>query len=103
MESITRRDVIGLLDEIVAEGKPQAASEVLTRVRRMYSWAIMGERLHLVKALRGQAGHVESNGSQALGQKLGCGDVHSTISVASKSAAVRRFSSPGSNNLCLRR
>ena len=40
VESITRRDVIGLLDEIVAEGKPQAASEVLKRVRRMYSWAI---------------------------------------------------------------
>ena len=37
---IERRDVIALLDEIVARGSPIAANRTLACVRRMFSWAL---------------------------------------------------------------
>lgn len=44
---IRRRDVIRLLDEIVAEGKPQAAAEVLKHTRKLYNWAIERDLVEL--------------------------------------------------------
>ena len=42
---ITRRDVIAVLDEIVARGAPVAANRTLGIVRRMFSWAVSRDRL----------------------------------------------------------
>ena len=39
-KDIVRREVIALLDEIVARGSPIAANRTLACVRRMYSWAL---------------------------------------------------------------
>jgi integrase len=38
--SITRTDVIALIDEIVDRGHPEAARQTLTYVRRLFGWAI---------------------------------------------------------------
>ena len=40
LRSITRRDVIDLLDEIVDEGKPVAANRTLAAVRKLFNWAL---------------------------------------------------------------
>ena len=40
IKDITRRDVLDLLDGIVAGGRPVAANRVLTAIRKMFSWAI---------------------------------------------------------------
>jgi integrase len=40
LRSITRRDVIELLDEIVDEGKPIAANRTLAAVRKLFNWAV---------------------------------------------------------------
>ncbi len=42
---IGRRDVIAVLDEIVARGAPVAANRTLGIVRRMFSWAVSRDRL----------------------------------------------------------
>ncbi len=39
-KDIVRREVIAMLDEIVARGSPIAANRTLACVRRMYSWAL---------------------------------------------------------------
>ena len=44
-KSIERRDVIALLDEIVARGSPIAANRTLACVRRMFSWALERDML----------------------------------------------------------
>lgn len=38
--SITRRDVLDLLDELVDKGNPIAANRVLATVRKMFGWAV---------------------------------------------------------------
>jgi integrase len=40
LQSITRRDVIDLLDNIVDEGKPIAANRTLAAVRKLFNWAL---------------------------------------------------------------
>jgi len=40
IRSITRRDVVALLDGIVDDGKPVLANRVLAAVRAMFNWAI---------------------------------------------------------------
>ena len=40
IRSITRRDVVALLDNIVDDGKPVLANRVLAAVRAMFNWAI---------------------------------------------------------------
>jgi integrase len=40
IRSITRRDVVALLDSIVDDGKPVLANRVLAAVRAMFNWAI---------------------------------------------------------------
>ena len=40
IRSITRRDVIELLDGIVDEGKPVAANRTLAAVRKLFNWAL---------------------------------------------------------------
>ena len=40
IEDIKRRDVIALLDRIVAAGTPHAATGVLKQVRKLFNWAI---------------------------------------------------------------
>jgi integrase len=40
LRSITRRDVIELLDGIVDEGKPVAANRTLAAVRKLFNWAL---------------------------------------------------------------
>jgi integrase len=37
---ITRRDVLDLLDGLVADGRPVAANRALTAIRKMFNWAI---------------------------------------------------------------
>ena len=39
IQDITRRDVLDLLDAVVAAGRPVAANRVLTAVRTMFNWA----------------------------------------------------------------
>ena len=40
ISSITRRDVVALLDAIVDRGVPVTANRTLTVVRKMFNWAI---------------------------------------------------------------
>ena len=40
IKDIARRDVLDLLDGIVASGRPVAANRALTAVRKLFSWAI---------------------------------------------------------------
>jgi len=40
LKDITRRDVLSLLDAIVAGGRPVAANRVLTVIKTMFGWAI---------------------------------------------------------------
>ena len=40
VDSITRRDVVELLDGIVRSGKPVLANRVLAHVRKLFAWAI---------------------------------------------------------------
>ena len=40
IQDITRRDVIGLLDRIVDQGKPIAANRTLAAVRKLFNWAL---------------------------------------------------------------
>lgn len=40
IRSITRRDVVALLDSIIDDGKPVLANRVLAAVRAMFNWAI---------------------------------------------------------------
>jgi integrase len=40
IRSITRRDVIDLLDGIVEDGKPVAANRTLASVRKLFNWAL---------------------------------------------------------------
>jgi integrase len=40
IKDITRRDVLDLLDGLVAGGRPVAANRVLTAVRKLFNWAI---------------------------------------------------------------
>jgi integrase len=40
VQSITRRDVLNLLDDIVDEGKTIAANRVLASVRKFFNWAL---------------------------------------------------------------
>ena len=40
LKDITRRDVLDLLDGLVAGGRPIAANRVLTSVRKLFNWAI---------------------------------------------------------------
>jgi integrase len=40
LREITRRDVIGLLDRIVDQGKPSVANRTLTSVRKLFNWAL---------------------------------------------------------------
>ena len=40
LKDITRRDVLDLLDGLVAGGRPIAANRVLTAVRKLFNWAI---------------------------------------------------------------
>jgi Arm domain-containing DNA-binding protein/integrase-like protein len=40
IRSITRRDVIDLLDGIVEDGKPVAANRTLAAVRKLFNWAL---------------------------------------------------------------
>jgi integrase len=40
LRTITRRDVIELLDAIVDEGKPVAANRTLAAVRKLFNWAL---------------------------------------------------------------
>jgi integrase len=40
VKTITRRDVINLLDGLVASGRPVAANRVLTAVRKLFNWAM---------------------------------------------------------------
>jgi integrase len=40
MRSITRREVIELLDTIADQGKPVAANRVLAAIRKLFNWAI---------------------------------------------------------------
>lgn len=40
VKDITRRDVLDLLDGVVAGGRPVAANRVLAAIRKMFSWAM---------------------------------------------------------------
>lgn len=40
LRSITRRDVIELLDRIVDEGKPATANSVLTSISKLFAWSV---------------------------------------------------------------
>ena len=40
LRTITRRDVIELLDAIVDEGKPVAAYRTLAAMRKLFNWAL---------------------------------------------------------------
>lgn len=44
--SITRRDVIDLLDRIIARGAPVQANRTFARLRAFFNWAIEKDRLH---------------------------------------------------------
>jgi integrase len=40
IKEITRRDVLDLLDGLVADGRPVAANRALTAIRKLFNWAI---------------------------------------------------------------
>ena len=40
IHAITRRDVMGLLDDIVARGSPASANRTFTVIRAFFNWAI---------------------------------------------------------------
>lgn len=45
LESITRRDVIALMDEIMDQGLPYMANRVLASVRRLFNWCLERDKV----------------------------------------------------------
>jgi len=47
IKSITRRDLIELLDRIVEEGKPTMANRTLAAVRKLFNWALQRDMIEM--------------------------------------------------------
>jgi len=48
IKSITRRDLIELLDRIVEEGKPTMANRTLAAVRKLFNWALQRDMIEMI-------------------------------------------------------
>jgi integrase len=66
LRSITRRDVVQLLDAIVDEGKPVAANRVLAAVRKLLNWSLQRGIIDTSPAARIEAPGAETERDRAL-------------------------------------
>ena len=64
--SITRRDIIALLDKIVARGAPVGANRTLAIVRRVFSWAVERDILGATPCVSVKAPSKETSRDRAL-------------------------------------